>query len=61
MARNVALGFDYTGEADELKAHLDCRPPFSFAYGTGEICPVPVRGGRWRNAYHNMSLVAVSV
>jgi hypothetical protein len=61
VARNIALGFNYTYEADELRAGLECDLPYSFAYSIGEICPVPVRGGRWRNAYHNMALVAASV
>ncbi|MDR1040906.1 MAG: FIST C-terminal domain-containing protein [Deltaproteobacteria bacterium] len=61
LSRNIVLGFNYTFEADHLKAGLERRRPYSFAYSAGEICPVPVRGGRWRNAFHNMSLVAASV
>ncbi|MDR1313306.1 MAG: hypothetical protein LBQ12_06315 [Deltaproteobacteria bacterium] len=61
LSRNIVLGFNYTIEADQLKAGLQRRFPYSFAYSTGEICPLPVRGGRWRNAFHNMSLVAASV
>ncbi|MDR1081200.1 MAG: FIST C-terminal domain-containing protein [Deltaproteobacteria bacterium] len=61
LSRNIVLGFNYTIEADQLRAGLRRRLPYSFAYSTGEICPLPARGGRWRNAFHNMSLVAASV
>ncbi|MDR1037309.1 MAG: FIST C-terminal domain-containing protein [Deltaproteobacteria bacterium] len=61
LSRNIVLGFNYTLEADQLRAGLQRRHPYSFAYSTGEICPVPVRGGRWRNAFHNMTLVAAGM
>jgi hypothetical protein len=61
LSRNIVLGFRYTFEADSIRESLERRLPYFFAYSMGEICPVPARGGRWRNAYHNMALVAASV
>ncbi|MDR2612282.1 MAG: FIST C-terminal domain-containing protein [Deltaproteobacteria bacterium] len=61
ITRNIVLGFDYTLEADALREGLRGGGPFAFAYSLGEICPVPLSGGRWRNAFHNMTLVAASL
>jgi hypothetical protein len=61
ISRNIVLGFSYGAEAEVLRTGLASSPPFTFAYSLGEICPVPSSAGRWRNAYHNMSLVAASV
>ncbi|MDR1312314.1 MAG: FIST C-terminal domain-containing protein [Deltaproteobacteria bacterium] len=60
LSRNIVLGFNYTAEAEALREELDGRVPYVFAYTSGEICPLPSKDGRWRNEFHNMSLITVT-
>ncbi|MDR1037833.1 MAG: FIST C-terminal domain-containing protein [Deltaproteobacteria bacterium] len=60
LSRNIVLGFNYTLEAESVREELGNRVPYVFAYASGEICPLPSKEGRWRNGFHNMSLVTVN-
>jgi hypothetical protein len=60
LSRNIVLGFNYAAEAEAVRQELAGQVPYIFAYTSGEICPLPLKDGRWRNEYHNMSLVTFS-
>ncbi|MDR1040908.1 MAG: FIST C-terminal domain-containing protein [Deltaproteobacteria bacterium] len=60
LSRNIVLGFNYAAEAEALREELNGRIPYVFAYASGEICPIRTREGKWRNEFHNMSLIAVT-
>ncbi|MDR1081201.1 MAG: FIST C-terminal domain-containing protein [Deltaproteobacteria bacterium] len=60
LSRNIVLGFNYAIEAEAVREELNGHVPYVFSYCSGEICPLPSKDGRWRNGFHNMSLVTVN-
>jgi hypothetical protein len=61
LSRNFVLGFNYLAEADAARLTIEGKFPYIFGYSSGEICPVPLKDGRWRNVYHNMAIISFSM
>jgi hypothetical protein len=61
IARNIGLGLNYTMEIETLRRDLAGCSPYVLAYSMGEICPLVFPDGKWRNEYHNMSLISMSL
>jgi hypothetical protein len=60
ISRNIALGLNYTAEAEAVRRDLEGMVPYLFAYSSGEICPIMLKDGKWHNEFHNMSLVTAN-
>lgn len=56
MARYLALGAHNTAEAEEMRT-LAGERPYLFACSGGEVCPLPDANGKFRNFYHNYTIV----